>query len=44
MAEAKHDACDADLREYAGGASQAVADQETTAGLSVADGNTLANR
>ena len=27
VAEAKHDACDADLREYVGGVTQAQADQ-----------------
>jgi len=44
VAEAKHDACDADLREYLGGVSQAKADQEKYAGVSFADANTKASR
>jgi hypothetical protein len=44
VAEAKHDACDADLREYVGGVTQAQADQATYAGVSFMDANTKANR
>ncbi len=44
VAEAKHDACDADLREYVGGVTQAQADQEKYAGVSVADTNSRDNR
>jgi hypothetical protein len=44
VAEAKHDACDADLREYIGGVTQAQADQATFSGVSLADANTKSNR
>ena len=44
VAEAKHDACDADLREYVGGVTQAQADQTKFDGLSWADHETLHNR
>ena len=44
VAEAKHDACDADLREYMAGVSQAQADQVTYSGISTADANSRASR
>ena len=44
VAEAKHDACDADMRELVGGVTQAQADQAKYAGVSLADANTKENR
>jgi hypothetical protein len=44
VAEAKHDACDADMREYVSGVTQAQADQATFSGVSIADANTKASR
>ena len=44
VAEEKHDACDADLREYMAGVTQAQTDQVKYQGISMADANTKANR
>lgn len=44
VAEDKHDACDADLRELAGGLTQAAADQAKFMGLSTFDSATLETR
>jgi hypothetical protein len=44
VAEAKHDACDADMRELVGGVTQAQADQEKFSGVSLADATTKGNR
>jgi hypothetical protein len=44
VAEAKHDACDADLRELTGGLNQAMADQETFGWSSFLDEQTRDNK
>jgi len=44
VAEAKHDSCDADLRELAGGMTQAAADMGKFSGLSAFDAATLTTR
>jgi len=44
VAEAKHDACDADLRELSSGLTQAAADMAKFQGLSAFDTATLATR
>lgn len=44
VADAKHDSCDADLRELASGLTQAAADAFKFEGLSVFDSQTLASR
>lgn len=44
VAEAKHDACDADLRELAAGLTQAGADAAKFSGLSAFDAATLETR
>jgi len=44
VADAKHDACDADIRELAGGMTQAHADMAKFEGLSAFDAATLESR